>query len=167
MSRWTSSPAHRSTTLSTSHLLVGVAARESLIPGSFDSFGIRNRLDYMFVTRGLEQKATGGGLVRSGLGGTRKTRPTDWDTYPEMDSHEQASGGTHSRLRVGEFARTMRAQRFGTRVAPPLLARPPQRPIGTAWRRRQRWTGTATRGSRRHHAHDVSPGLVQASSAAG
>jgi len=61
-------------------------------PGSFDSCGIRNRLDYIFVTRDLEPAVNGGGMVRSGLWGTRTTRPTDWNTFPEMDGHDhQAS----------------------------------------------------------------------------
>jgi endonuclease/exonuclease/phosphatase family metal-dependent hydrolase len=61
-------------------------------PGSFDSCGIRNRLDYMFITRDLKSAVAGGGLLRKGLWGTRKTRPTDWDTYPDMDGHDhQAS----------------------------------------------------------------------------
>ena len=61
-------------------------------PGTFDSCGIRNRLDYVFVTNDLAPKVTAGGIVRSGLWGTRKTRPTDWVTYPEMDGHDhQAS----------------------------------------------------------------------------
>lgn len=61
-------------------------------PGSFDSCGIRNRLDYIFLTKNLVPAVTGGGLFRKGLWGTRKTRPTAWDTYSDMaDGHEQAS----------------------------------------------------------------------------
>ena len=61
-------------------------------PGTFDSCGIRNRLDYIFVTRDLVPAVTGGGLFRRGLWGSRKTRPTEWDTYPEMTSGiQQAS----------------------------------------------------------------------------
>ena len=58
-------------------------------PGTFDSCGIRNRLDYIFVTRDLVPLVTAGGLVRTGLWGTRKTRPTDWTTYPDMTGHDQ------------------------------------------------------------------------------
>jgi hypothetical protein len=58
-------------------------------PGTFDSCGIRNRLDYIFVTRDLAPLVTAGGLVRTGLWGTRKTRPTDWATYPDMAGHDQ------------------------------------------------------------------------------
>ena len=57
--------------------------------GTFDSCGIRNRLDYVFVTRDLAPAVTAGGLVRTGLWGTRKTRPTDWATYPDMAGHDQ------------------------------------------------------------------------------
>lgn len=61
-------------------------------PGTFDSCSIRNRLDYIFVTKGLVPAVTGGGLFRQGLWGSRKTRPTAWDTYPDMaDGHQQAS----------------------------------------------------------------------------
>lgn len=61
-------------------------------PGTFDSCGIRNRLDYIFVTRDLAPAVTGGGLLRKGLWGSRKTRPTAWSTYPEMtNGSEQAS----------------------------------------------------------------------------
>lgn len=61
-------------------------------PGTFDSCGIRNRLDYIFVTHDLAATFTAGGLFRNGLWGSRKTRPTAWATYPEMtNSHQQAS----------------------------------------------------------------------------
>jgi hypothetical protein len=62
-------------------------------PGTFDSCGIRNRLDYIFVTRDLMPAVTAGGLVRTGLWGTRKTRPTDLGrptrTWPAMISKPQ------------------------------------------------------------------------------
>ncbi len=58
-------------------------------PGTFDSCGIRNRLDYIFVTRDLVPAVTGGGLLRRGLWGSRKTRPTAWSTYPEMTNRNQ------------------------------------------------------------------------------
>jgi endonuclease/exonuclease/phosphatase family metal-dependent hydrolase len=61
-------------------------------PGSFDSCGLRNRLDYIFISRSLENAFLGGGLFRKGLWGDRKSRPTAWETYPEMTrSVEQAS----------------------------------------------------------------------------
>lgn len=61
-------------------------------PGTFDSCGIRNRLDYIFLTKNLVPAVIGGGLFRKGLWGTRQSRPTAWETYPEMQSGtEQAS----------------------------------------------------------------------------
>jgi len=61
-------------------------------PGSFDSCGLSNRLDYIFISQSLQPFFTGGALFRKGLWGGRVTRPTNWDTYPEMTrSVEQAS----------------------------------------------------------------------------
>jgi endonuclease/exonuclease/phosphatase family metal-dependent hydrolase len=61
-------------------------------PGSFDSCGLSNRLDYIFISKSLQPSFTGGALFRKGLWGGRVTRPTNWDTYPEMTtSVEQAS----------------------------------------------------------------------------
>jgi endonuclease/exonuclease/phosphatase family metal-dependent hydrolase len=61
-------------------------------PGTFDSCGLHNRLDYIFISRSLEASATGGALFRKGLWGGRVTRPTAWETYPEITkSVEQAS----------------------------------------------------------------------------
>jgi len=63
-----------------------------LRPGSFDSCGIRNRLDYIFISDSLRDKYTGGGLFRKGLWGSRASRPTNWETYTEMEnSSQQAS----------------------------------------------------------------------------
>lgn len=58
-------------------------------PGTFDSCGIRNRLDYLLVSHSLQPKFTAGHLFRHGLWGSRETRPTDWYTYPEMANHNQ------------------------------------------------------------------------------
>jgi endonuclease/exonuclease/phosphatase family metal-dependent hydrolase len=58
-------------------------------PGTFDACGIRNRLDYLLVSRSLESRFRSGHLFRKGLWGTRQTRPTDWETYPEMTNHNQ------------------------------------------------------------------------------
>ena len=61
-------------------------------PGTFDSCGIRNRLDYIFVTADLAPAVTGGGLFRKGLWGSRSTRPTAWATFAEMtNGNQQAS----------------------------------------------------------------------------
>jgi hypothetical protein len=61
-------------------------------PGTFDSCGLRNRLDYIFISKSLEAAFSGGGIFRKGLWGDRVTRPTAWETYPEITrSVEQAS----------------------------------------------------------------------------
>ena len=61
-------------------------------PGTFDSCGIRNRLDYIFISQSLSNLVTGGTIFRQGLWGSRKSRPTNWATYPEMQrSEDQAS----------------------------------------------------------------------------
>jgi endonuclease/exonuclease/phosphatase family metal-dependent hydrolase len=60
--------------------------------GTFDSCGIRNRLDYIFISQSLVNAFDAGGIFRKGLWGTRQTRPTNWVTYPDMSrSEEQAS----------------------------------------------------------------------------
>lgn len=58
-------------------------------PGTFDSCGIRNRLDYVLVSSSLQRRFRGGHVFRKGLWGTRSTRPTDWETYPEITGHHQ------------------------------------------------------------------------------
>lgn len=58
-------------------------------PGTFDSCGIRNRLDYILISQSLATFFTGGGIFRNGLWGSRQTRPTDWVTYPDMTSSAQ------------------------------------------------------------------------------
>ena len=61
-------------------------------PGTFDTCSLRNRFDYIFLTHSLVPSFQGGGLFRKGLWGSRATRPTAWDTYPEMtQSVQQAS----------------------------------------------------------------------------
>lgn len=61
-------------------------------PGTFDSCGLRNRLDYILLSRSLVPAFDSGGVFRKGLWGSRKTRPTDWETYPTITrSSEQAS----------------------------------------------------------------------------
>lgn len=62
-------------------------------PGTFDSCGIRNRLDYIFLSKSLEPKFRRGGVFRKGLWGTRKTPPTDWAIYDDemKESVHQAS----------------------------------------------------------------------------
>jgi hypothetical protein len=58
-------------------------------PGTFDSCGLRNRLDYILISRSLVDALSGGTIFRKGLWGTRKTRPTAWTTYPDMQSGDQ------------------------------------------------------------------------------
>ncbi len=53
-------------------------------PGTFDTCTIRNRLDYILLSRNLAATFRSGTIHRQGLWGSRKTRPTLWDTYPEM-----------------------------------------------------------------------------------
>lgn len=61
-------------------------------PGTFDSCGIRNRLDYVLVSRSLQRRFRSGHVFRKGLWGNRVTRPTDWETYEEMhNGNQQAS----------------------------------------------------------------------------
>ena len=61
-------------------------------PGTFDSCGNRNRLDYIFISHSLQASFSAGGIFRKGLWGTRQSRPTAWTTYPDMmKSEEQAS----------------------------------------------------------------------------
>jgi endonuclease/exonuclease/phosphatase family metal-dependent hydrolase len=61
-------------------------------PGTYDSCGWHNRLDYIFISEGLQPYCTGGGIFRQGLWGTRMTRPTQWQTYAQMThSTDQAS----------------------------------------------------------------------------
>jgi len=61
-------------------------------PGTFDSCGLRNRLDYILISQSLQPFFSGGGVFRNGLWGSRVTRPTAWDTYPDIaQSLEQAS----------------------------------------------------------------------------
>ncbi|MES2659515.1 MAG: endonuclease/exonuclease/phosphatase family protein [Verrucomicrobiota bacterium] len=61
-------------------------------PGTYTSCGLRDRLDYIFISKSLEPFWVGGYLFRKGLWGNRQTRPTAWETYAEMENgHQQAS----------------------------------------------------------------------------
>jgi endonuclease/exonuclease/phosphatase family metal-dependent hydrolase len=53
--------------------------------GTFNTCSKGNRLDYVFVSRSLQPLVLGGGVFRCGLWGSRKSRPTNWQTYPEME----------------------------------------------------------------------------------
>jgi hypothetical protein len=59
---------------------------------SYDACGLRNRLDYILISESPVSSFRGGGVFRKGLWGKRKTRPDDWETYPEMaNGNQQAS----------------------------------------------------------------------------
>ena len=61
-------------------------------PGTYDSCGLRNRLDYILLSTSLQQKFSGARCSARDSGASRKTRPDDWATYPDMtESVEQAS----------------------------------------------------------------------------
>jgi endonuclease/exonuclease/phosphatase family metal-dependent hydrolase len=60
-------------------------------PGTFDSCGLRNRLDYIFISRSLQPYYTAGRVFRKGLWGSRVTRPTLWETYPEMTASKEGA----------------------------------------------------------------------------
>lgn len=61
-------------------------------PGTFDACGIRDRLDYIFISKSLSEAFVSGGVFREGMWGSRKSRPKAWSTYPDMTrSGEQAS----------------------------------------------------------------------------
>lgn len=61
-------------------------------PGTFDACGIRNRLDYIFISHSLIASFRKGEIFRKGLWGSRKTQPDDWDTYHDItNSSKQAS----------------------------------------------------------------------------
>lgn len=61
-------------------------------PGSFQSCGIRDRLDYILISKSLEPAFKRGKAFRKGLWGDRKSRPDAWETYGEMtEAIHQAS----------------------------------------------------------------------------
>jgi hypothetical protein len=43
----------------------------------------------MFISQSLVPFFTGGEIFRKGLWGTRVTRPTAWETYPEIENGDQ------------------------------------------------------------------------------
>jgi endonuclease/exonuclease/phosphatase family metal-dependent hydrolase len=62
-------------------------------PGTFQSSGIRNRLDYIFVSQPLAALVVSGGIERHGLWGGPKNKnpPKDWDIYPGIEGPNQAA----------------------------------------------------------------------------
>ena len=59
--------------------------------GTFDSCVLRNRFDYIFISRSLRPYYTGGRVFRKGLWGSGPKRPTLWETYPEITASEQGA----------------------------------------------------------------------------
>ena len=55
-------------------------------PGTFQSCGQRNRLDYILVSSALAAHVTGGGVERRGLWGTptNVNPPSAWTVYPDL-----------------------------------------------------------------------------------
>jgi endonuclease/exonuclease/phosphatase family metal-dependent hydrolase len=69
-------------------------------PGTFDSCGLRNRLDYILLSLSLRPAFRSGRVFRKGLWGSRRTRPDQWATYDDMTTAtHQASD--HAALVVG------------------------------------------------------------------
>ena len=61
-------------------------------PGTFAPCGLSNRLDYILLSKSLEPSFIDGEVFRKGVWGDRVTRPTAWETYPEMtEAVHQAS----------------------------------------------------------------------------
>jgi endonuclease/exonuclease/phosphatase family metal-dependent hydrolase len=61
--------------------------------GSFQSSGLRDRLDYIFLSPELAERVTRGGLFRRGLWGraTNTNPPEDWKIYPEITASVHAA----------------------------------------------------------------------------
>jgi endonuclease/exonuclease/phosphatase family metal-dependent hydrolase len=60
-------------------------------PGTFDSCVLRNRFDYIFISKSLQPYYTGGRVFRKGLWGSRVKRPTLWETYPEITCSKEGA----------------------------------------------------------------------------
>ena len=62
-------------------------------PGTFQSCGLRDRLDYIFLSPELAARVTRGGVFRRGLWGrsTNKNPPEDWEIYPEITESVHAA----------------------------------------------------------------------------
>lgn len=62
-------------------------------PGTFQRCALRERLDYIFVSRDLAGSVIGGGLERRGLWGgpTNVNPPAGWPIYPEIGSSRHAA----------------------------------------------------------------------------
>jgi endonuclease/exonuclease/phosphatase family metal-dependent hydrolase len=60
-------------------------------PGTFDSCVLRNRFDYIFISKSLQPYFNGGRVFRKGLWGSREKRPTLWETYPEITASKEGA----------------------------------------------------------------------------
>jgi endonuclease/exonuclease/phosphatase family metal-dependent hydrolase len=60
-------------------------------PGTFDSCTLRNRLDYIFISKSLKPHYTAGRVFRKGLWGSRVKRPALWETYPEITASREGA----------------------------------------------------------------------------
>jgi endonuclease/exonuclease/phosphatase family metal-dependent hydrolase len=60
-------------------------------PGTFDACGLRERLDYLLISRSLVPVFAGGAIFRKGLWGSRETRPDAWETYPQMQARDHSA----------------------------------------------------------------------------
>jgi endonuclease/exonuclease/phosphatase family metal-dependent hydrolase len=58
-------------------------------PGTYDTCGIRNRFDYIMISKSLVTGFKGGAVIRNGLWGSRSTKPKDWTIYPEITNFSQ------------------------------------------------------------------------------
>jgi hypothetical protein len=58
-------------------------------PGTFDSCVLRNRFDYIFISKSLQPYYRAGRVFRKGLWGSRTKRPTLWETYPEITASKE------------------------------------------------------------------------------
>jgi endonuclease/exonuclease/phosphatase family metal-dependent hydrolase len=60
-------------------------------PGTFDSCVLRNRFDYIFISKSLQPHYKAGHVFRKGLWGSRGKRPTLWETYPEITASKEGA----------------------------------------------------------------------------
>jgi hypothetical protein len=62
-------------------------------PGTFQSSGIRNRLDYILLSQDLATKVVGGGIERHGLWGDpdNVNPPSDWQVFQDITASQHAA----------------------------------------------------------------------------
>jgi hypothetical protein len=60
-------------------------------PATFDSCVLRNRFDYIFISKSLQRYYTGGRVFRKGLSGSRGKRPTLWERYPAITASKEGA----------------------------------------------------------------------------